>query len=240
MANVKKLIGSLILVATIIHSPLAFAAEEQSQIESENQVSVISGESQGSPLDPLNPEPNRPIEPVNPLPGTPETGTGGNLSIDFASNFQFGQHPVSTKETEFFADPQYLVGGEARPNFIQITDVRGTGTGWQLTAIQSPFETETKTILRGSVLSFENLSVLSERVSENGPTLSAPRIEFVPGEETAIASAGASQGMGTWIIRMGQSEAEAANSVKVDVLNETVRLKNLYTTKIQWVLKDTP
>ncbi|MGM0126381.1 hypothetical protein IGI37_003810 [Enterococcus sp. AZ194] len=240
MNKLCKYLASLAVVALTLSNLPALSAEVQEPVISDNNFSVVPGESAGYPLDPLNPNPYSPIDPVNPFPELPTVGTGGDLSIDFISNFQFGQHFVTTKETDFFAQPQALSDGSKRPNFIQITDVRGSGTGWRLTAIQSPFETEFNEVLRGAALSFEHTSVVADRPSENGPTLSAATIDFIVNEETPIATAEISKGMGTWLIRMGQTEEEASRSVKLNLPNDSTKMKKTYTTKIQWILKDTP
>lgn len=62
------------------------------------------GETMVKPLDPLLPDPLKPVVPVDPAnPAGPMEGTGGSLSFDFASSFQFGSQAISTKDETYYA-----------------------------------------------------------------------------------------------------------------------------------------
>ncbi|MCV5434162.1 WxL domain-containing protein, partial [Escherichia coli] len=58
------------------------------------------------PVNPDNPDPNKPVVPVDPTKidpetnpdGTPNPGTAGPLSIDYASSLDFGKNKISGKD----------------------------------------------------------------------------------------------------------------------------------------------
>ncbi|OTP22192.1 WxL domain-containing protein [Enterococcus mundtii] len=93
--------------------------------QSNSEITVISTPVP-NPLDPINPEEE--VNPENP-PLLPDNQ--GLLSIDFVSQFDFGQQLISLSDQTYFAKPQRLLNDdgtinqqEERPNYIQISDRR--------------------------------------------------------------------------------------------------------------------
>ncbi|NMP59879.1 WxL domain-containing protein, partial [Enterococcus mundtii] len=96
------------------------------------------------PVDPLDPE--KEVDPENP-PTLPEEQE--LLSIDFASQFNFGSQAISVHDQTYYAQPQRLLSedgtvneSEERPNYVQISDRRPENDrhGWQLAVTQNaPF-----------------------------------------------------------------------------------------------------
>jgi hypothetical protein len=103
-------------------------------------------------------QPNTPNTPVNP-PGTTNPGTQGGkafngsatgastnssmtgatglLTLDAVTAYDFGTHPIPTANATYEAAPAYMNSkadgtgtNTAIPNFVQVTDLRGTGAGW--------------------------------------------------------------------------------------------------------------
>lgn len=109
-----------------------------SDVTSNGQVKFKLDQSQTDPKNPLDPadkNPGKPTDPTQPggkVPG----GTGGPLSIDFASSLIFGEAEISHEDATYYAKPQTFTQDDGttvdRPNFIQVTDKRGTFEGWTL------------------------------------------------------------------------------------------------------------
>lgn len=169
---------------------------------------------------------NGPVDPIKPI--KPPTGQKGNLTIDAVSNFNFGTKKID-KATQVYN--AVLEGGESLG--AQVTDVRGTGAGWNLTATISAFENKAKTrVLKGAEVTIPVGLVSTNSVDESklaiaeGVTLNAsPKTVF---------HATADNGMGTW-----------AN--EFEGLGENVQLKvptgnyaDTYTAEITWALADAP
>lgn len=60
----------------------------------------------------------------------------GDLTLDFVSSFDFGNHPISKNDEIYSAAAQKTDDGKSIPNFVQVTDLRGTGNGWSLNVQQ--------------------------------------------------------------------------------------------------------
>ena len=115
-----------------------------------------------NPLDPGDAKPGKPTNPTNPT-GTATNGTTGPLSLDYASSFTFGEAMISADDAKYYAKPQVFSQDDGktvdRPNFVQVTDKRGTFEGWTLKVKQekqfSVKDDDTKE-LTGAQLKFLN------------------------------------------------------------------------------------
>ncbi|WP_213496269.1 WxL domain-containing protein [Lactococcus formosensis] len=203
------------------------------------------------PVDPEDPsEPIDPEEPIDPdLPVGP--GTPGPLSIDFASNFYFGQsNPISATNQTINARLQPTTEGY-RPNFVQVTDNRGLFTGWTLQVTASQFEVRDDgsdhygEVLTGAQMSWHNGTIVS--VSPNQADGHTATHTFTPGVAQNALWATAGNGAGTSLLRFGTTDAgtavdaagHASSSVRLMVPGGTAR-EALYTSTITWTLSDTP
>lgn len=82
-----------------------------------------------NPKDPGNPVLPTPIDPTD--PDNKGTNQKGPLSVDYVSNLKFGKQKISGKTISYKAlnaDP-----------FVQVTDLRGAGDGWSLSAKNEQF-----------------------------------------------------------------------------------------------------
>ncbi|MFR8960805.1 MAG: WxL domain-containing protein ElrC, partial [Enterococcus faecalis] len=155
----KKIILSTIPAITL---GVAIAPEvnaEEKNYESNAIVEFTPDTSINKPVDPVNPDTEKPVEPFDPTtPDTgnkPNEGTTGPLSIDYASSLDFGKNKISNKDEKYYANPQYffLADGSGpdltnpKPNYVQISDKRGTNAGWALTVKQETQLTATKETL---------------------------------------------------------------------------------------------
>ena len=214
--------------------------------ETDTHLNYQSGGGQAvKPLDPLLPDPTRPVSPVDPTdPAGPPTGTGGSLSLDFASSMQFGNQAISTKNETYYALPQEYTDFDGTkkkgPNYVQVTDVRGTGAGWQLSVKQNgQFQTSEAQKLVGAELRFKNGGMISNLSSTYAPG-GNETIVMPLDTEINVVNASSEQGIGTWLYRFGSDEASGGSSVQLTVPGSSVKYAKKYQTSLTWSLKNVP
>ena len=126
----------------------------------------------------------KPVSPVWPGGVTPPPGTPGPLSIDYASSFDFGINNISTQDKIYYAKSQkYADSILETPNYIQITDNRGTTAGWTLKVREvAQFHQENTAakhpVLEGAMLSLVNPKTVS--LNEDTPPTAQEVLELVP------------------------------------------------------------
>ncbi|UPM54714.1 WxL domain-containing protein [Gottfriedia acidiceleris] len=194
-----------------------------------------------NPVNPTNP--TSPVEPVNPIdPDNPhEPGTKSSLSIDYVSNFHFGEHEISGSNEVYTAQldqvKQTSDGSVIQvPNFIQVTDHRRTNTGWKLSVQQSEQFKSENNELTGAVLKLNNPILNSTTEEQYKPV--ATTVTLVPGggaQDVAFADEG--KGLGTWTIAYGLNSSSVTLFVPGAAYKE-VGAK--YKTTLTWTLADTP
>lgn len=112
------------------------AAEVQSY-NSQGIVGFGPGSGVQPPVNPNKPDPTLPVFPQNPDGSKPNPGGNGSLTIDFASSFDFGNHKISNKDQTYLAKAQKYFDSEfLTPNYVQVTDRRGTFAGWNLKVVE--------------------------------------------------------------------------------------------------------
>lgn len=199
------------------------------------------------PVDPL--EPDVEVNPENP-PVIPENQ--GLLSLDFVSQFRFGQVPIRSTKGTYHALPQQMIPAEGatetkeRPNYVQITDQRKDveETGWRLSATldSQGFRNEDNEPLIGAQISLANqrLMTTSENSNASMPELSTVKdsVTLAPGEAQPLLT-GDSQSTGTWVYRFGDQET-AATSVTLEVPAGANPKLGRYRATIEWSLSSVP
>lgn len=195
---------------------------------SDNKVNFTSGEGVITPpVDPTNPD--NPISP-NPVdPKDPEnTGTGqtGPLSIDYVSNIKFGEHKISGKNISYKAI-------NINP-FVQVTDLRGAGDGWSLSAKMTEFKSGNK-VLKGATLALQDGVVKAGSSSNVSLAPNKSDVLFNNGESELVMSAVDKGGRGTWL-----TVWSANKSIQLNVIAGTPEANTEYTSSITWELKDVP
>ncbi|WP_163654573.1 WxL domain-containing protein [Listeria sp. PSOL-1] len=210
-----------------------------------------------SKVDPVDPDdPDNPVDPID--PDHPD-GPDGPLSINYISNFHFGEQIISAKSETYYAelDELKLKDGSVvkRPNYIQVTDKRGTNGGWRLQVQQgNQFSATTSNgekELKGAQLTLSNPYVVTNSDNNSEAPTAADKIVLVPGSKGSdgevipgaaqdVLVAQKEQGMGTWVEKFGNGAA-AEKSISLSVPVSAEKAKDAtYTTEMTWILLDTP
>lgn len=200
------------------------------------------------PTDPDNPDTDNPVSPWDPTTpdNKPNPGTAGPLSLDYASSIDFGENLITDQDMIYYAEPQYLFAADgvtkdpnsARPNYVQVSDNRGTNSGWTLRVSQNGQLSNNKTLnkeLTGSQIRFTS-GVVKQNKEATMPPIPAPvNKDFTlnpDGTEVEVMTAADGTGMGTWVNRFGTLE-------DVDINGETVKKNKAITLSIPGnILKD--
>lgn len=170
---------------------------------------------------------------AEPGPTTGETEasvsfTAGELKLDSVPALDFGIHGISHEEQVYSAVT-------AGPN-VQVSDLRGKGTGWDLFASLSPFAEEEG---GGPTLKAASISLTDPGVTPvNGTVGNAPVAEAnvtldSDSTETPLLRAGTDAGMGVW------SLGWSPESIKLTVLPGTAQEGKSVAT-LTWSLQATP
>lgn len=185
-------------------------------------------------LDPTTP--TTPYEP-GPAPADPQgefTGETGPLTLDFVSNITFGTNEIQAGDAEYASET-------LRP-FIQVTDRRGTGEGWNVTATASDFTSDTgETSLDGAVLTLTNSEVVTNNLTATPPVASETITLTMGGEPATVVSAAEDTGFGSWITRWlptvtGATENDSV-TLEIPAGNAT---QGSHSATISWTLADAP
>lgn len=190
----------------------------------------------------------KPISPVDPGEGEEieqnRPPTEGPLSINYASNLEFGKQKQALREQVFYAQEDQITvvstkETKAVPNFVQITDLRGTASGWRLSVKQNgPLKKQNGAKLTGSSLVISADSVESMYGFTNKPTgVKQNQFLLEDGQAHEILNAEPGTGVSTWNIYLGKS-GDFSSGVRLIVPHEGVPEVGRYTTSLTWVLTD--
>lgn len=197
----------------------------------------------------LVPDPN--IEPVDPqdpdgsgkpFPGDPEdpdnpgTGSRGHLTLDYLSNLKFKQQRIANGFIEATATNQHA--------FVQISDRRGTGGGWNLMLKPEALvgQSDHQSLKSATVtLGAANFRSSGSNVSR-APDVTVGATQALPvGEYSLIGQAqnvpGNRQGVGTWLLRLN---TQPSAPTQLNVLAAAVTSTQTYEGTLSWMLTDTP
>lgn len=143
-----KVMATAAVATAVLATGTISASAATGSIKSDAGADFVAGKGGTDPRDPYNPDVI--VTPENPVPDEDGNITGGNegpasvdgggLSLDYASSLYFGSNEISPNTMTYHAYPinATLPDGtvEPRPNYVQVTDLRGTGAGWRLTVSQ--------------------------------------------------------------------------------------------------------
>lgn len=249
MKNISKLFISTIILGAIT-APAIVSAADGGGVYGSNGVVIF--EPNTDPTDPVDPtDPTNPVEPIDPTDSdSSNPGTNGPLSIDFASSLDFGTQKITSKDEIYHAVPQKYVTSETDaegnlvtkkgPNYVQVTDNRGTEAGWILQVNQNgQFKSETGKELTGAVITLNNGTVVT--ASESGKPAGEDTIALnAEGALSKVMTAAAGNGAGTYLLTWGTDEVSGAESITLDVPGATTKYAEKYSTTLTWTLSDTP
>lgn len=245
----KKFGFLLVTTATLAGmfvAPSAALADDTGADYSSN--GVIEFEAGSDITDPVDPtDPTNPIDPLDPTRPV-EPGTQGPLSIDFASSLDFGKQKITSKDEVYLAKAQQYKSTEPAdaeivdgPNFVQVSDNRGTEAGWTLKVSQTgQFTSASGKTLTGAKITFKNGNIMTASESPK-PSDFAETIALDPeGAESSVMAAKAGEGAGTYLMDWGTDAATAAQSIELSVPGSVTKYAEQYTTSFNWALTDTP
>lgn len=223
----------VILTASYLFSGASYLAVEN-DLTSEADVTFKANT---KPISPVDPGEGEEIDPNRPP-------TEGPLSINYASNLEFGKQKKALAEQVFYAQEDRITVRETQeskqvPNFVQITDLRGTASGWRLSVKQNgPLKKQNGAKLTGSSLVISAESVESMYGFTNKPTgLKQNQFLLEDGQAHEILNAEPGTGVSTWNVYLGKSE-DFSSGVRLIVPREGVPEVGRYTTSLTWVLTD--
>lgn len=197
-----------------------------STVTSNATVTFTPGTEPTGPVDPD--DPSKPLDP----PGQ-GTGESGPLSIDYVPNITFGSQAISGSQKVYNAS-------ELKP-FVQVTDIRGTGAGWNVIAKATPFNDGAADSLKGSTVTFAGGYAISANSSASKPTPSNPVVLTTDNTEATVVVANENSGLGTWVDRWYPTETTATSNdnVTLTVPSGSATAKT-HTSTITWTLADAP
>lgn len=219
--TVKKIILTTVLLSTsfLMGALTVYADDLSGKSTAKIGLTKQDPDHPVGPIDPLDPD-------DNPSSNQP-TGNTGDLRIDYISNIDFGTQMISGKtETYQATAPANMV--EA-----QISDLRGTGAGWNLQVnydpAQSGFSSADQT-LKGAELTLPVGQ--TKTVADSQSAAPATNEITVNDDAQNIMSAVKDTGLGTWADEMTTSQVK----LKVPSGN----LAGAYTATLVWTLTDAP
>ena len=252
MKNTNKLLLGALLgagmagaVVTTAHAAETQAYTSHGKIEMEKN-DGSTGPGVIDPTDPGTVDPTDPTNPVNP-------GTGGPLSIDYVSNFNFGKQKMSGNNevynselvTVTTVDP---VAGTKKDvaNYLQVSDNRGTVSGWKLSVQQSKaFTSEvTNKTLDGTVITLSNPETRNgdNNAAKPAPSTVTSSVDISANSgDKLVMQAKDGEGSGTWAEAFGNAtkDAEKAKkSVQLAVPGDSKKVAEKYVSDITWTLTD--
>ncbi|MCD2074679.1 WxL domain-containing protein [Listeria monocytogenes] len=261
-----------LIVAPVLSGDFASAA---TSVTKDSKGIVKFDKSTTPDPDPVNPDPVDP-DPVIPDPTDPPVGTDG-LWILAVSDWDFGTHNVSSLSSgalnvhaaddtistyvDVNGNGQQDLPGEVSVTkkvtpYAQISDVRGTNTGWTLSVTGSAFKdssTPAKTI-PGAELTIPKSTVSSATSTAQAPTgYDSVTISMTGGAAVPVMAAkdmqtatptnfNDDQGMGTWTDSFGSQAVSATDTSKpkLSIPKNVVVADGTYQSTLTWTLSDTP
>ncbi|MEG0256533.1 WxL domain-containing protein [Vagococcus sp.] len=217
--NITKILFISLISLSVSLIPKNVNAEKSAkELTGNGSITYEVSDFETPPVDPEHPE--KKVD-----PGEEYTKTTGLLRFDYIPRLHFGAQEISSKDQSYQVNAQLFKDDtEARPNYIQVTDNRGSIAGWEVSVRQeTPFQNEqTKNkLLKGAVLSFDKQWVNSTMPKETQPTVMKDAIKIDEiGASYPIAKAEKGKGAGTWVVPFGSTgEVEGQEKTLTPLLN---------------------
>lgn len=240
-------------------------ADDGGEYDSKGSVQFMPSTTPTAPVDPMNPDPDNPILPSNPDGSKPDSGTAGPLSLDFASSLDFGIQQITSSTVDYNASAQQYTDKDGKnetsgPDFVQLTDNRGSFAGWTLSVKQNgQFASANGTELEGAAVTFSDAKHVAANGTTDGISTTAnftldPTAGAIPVMSGATATTGTNGTSGTHLLRFGDatnlsttdvngdgsSRGTTDTAIKLNVPGRSAKLATKYTTTFNWILADSP
>lgn len=217
MKKIRKLIIYLLAVCLVFPAHTRAFAQTPT---TEAQVEITAGT---GPTYPVNPED----------PGTDidtEPSVTGSLAIVSISDFNFGSIAVTG------GGGLYNITTN-QPN-VQVVDLRGSGSGWSLSASVTGFTSGGSASLPGARIHIYNGRPNSVVSGAYAPAQITDLALTTDNTQAKLISAAAGTGMGLWVMRWYPAAAGTAY-IQLDIPAGTATV-GTHTATINWTLSDTP
>lgn len=252
----NKLLATLAIGSLVVTNAPTLLAEAQTQtVDSTGRVSFVAPDENAGDevglLDPTNPDPANPVDeddsdydPNDPdLTENPNKGTTGPLRIDYASNFYFGTNEISNQNQTYYAAPEKRIINDIsdeRPNYVQVTDNRGTLAGWNLSVTQEAQLANGDHDLNGAQITLNGFLIASYSDSDD-PTAPNAAVKLELGEASpSLMTADTGAGAGSFYLNFVGEDDDAATGVQLYVPGASVKKIGNYDTTLTWTLANTP
>lgn len=222
----------LIVMSSFVALPLVEATTTEGEVEFQANGKVIN---------PIDPEGDG-GETINPN----KPPTAGPLSINYASNIHFGSQTKNKQAQVYFAQEDVIKvkhnqAEKSVPNFVQITDLRGSASGWTLSVRQDgPLKNPGGMPINGAKLTISVREVVSAYGFSEAPTGLKQEVSLTDDGQTTFQLVQAEKGTGvsTWSVFLGKSN-EAESGISLKVPENEPQENGIYTTSLTWFLQDT-
>ncbi|WP_461219206.1 WxL domain-containing protein [Lapidilactobacillus salsurivasis] len=176
------------------------------------------------PQDPDLPYPGDELDPANQGTGSTEV-----LSLDYASNLHFAKQTAANKVSA------QLLNAKA---MVQVTDQRGSGTGWVL-QLKPEFLVgqQTGAILQSGLLDFKGLTTLKTTSDNVSPAPQLVTDQIYLGDYVNLVRASSQQGRGIWVLGLGN---DATTPAKLTLALPAKVASDHYVGTLNWSLLDAP
>ncbi len=239
-------VGVVTFTSILLGAPVAFAGDGElikpvTNPKSEAEISFSQDDEEITT--PKEPGGGTVVEPDG-------TGMKGTLTIDLITKLNFGEQKISGNDKTHMAQLATLKMADQSikrtPNYVQITDSRGSNAGWQL-QVQQDYQfkavdanNKVTSELTGAKLSFANPVMKSDKAAALAPT--ALGLTFQPnGAPATVVNSPANKGMGTWYYALGNSDEEGAKSVSLFIPGSTAKkIGAAYKTQLTWTIVNAP
>lgn len=196
------------------------------------KVTLVGGDT-SKPVNPQNPDGSGGDFPGDSLdPDNKGTGSTGELTIDYASNLVFDENS--------YANGIITATATNHQAFVQVSDRRYTGDGWQLMLTPSVLIGQTNhDKINGDGASIEmgvtKFLASGKTVSQYPHVTTASDTRLPLGEVAKVGQADYGTGLGTWIYRLNFDTTEPT---KLLVNGSHVSETQTYTGELTWTLTD--
>lgn len=234
--RMKKLVASMLsagLIMSLGTGSMMVSAEGKNSTQSEVKVQFSVDETEEAKLyDPKDPSKEIDEDRYGELDNI--TGQKGPLALNYVTNLNFGGEKIDVTKSNYELIAEDL-------HAFQVTDRRGTGAGWNVTAQLDTFkdsEGDDAETLPGSTITFSNGSATTPNASlkDQEPEVKNAMLT-AGGDAKPMAVAGEEEGRGAWLVRWikGQSDAEVKLEVAADAASP-----GKHVTTINWTLENGP